>query len=196
MIESQEVANTETLSPRGRLLKAAAHLFRAQGYDKTTVRQIAAAVGIQSGSIFHHFKNKESILLAIMQETITDSLQQMESSIAGLSDVREQLSWLLYLELLSINGESGEAMGVLFFEWRSLSEENQRLILQLRDQYEKHWLSVLAAAKEAGLVSLDPFILRRFITGITSWTSHWFHSDGDISIRQLADLALAMILKE
>ena len=47
-------------SPRGRLLSAAAHLFRDKGFDRTTVRDIAASVGIQSGSIFHHFKSKRA----------------------------------------------------------------------------------------------------------------------------------------
>ena len=57
-------------SPRGRLLSAAAHLFRDKGFDRTTVRDIAASVGIQSGSIFHHFKSKEDILFAVMEEVI------------------------------------------------------------------------------------------------------------------------------
>ena len=54
-------------SPRGRLLSAAAQLFREKGFDRTTVRDIAAAVGIQSGSIFHHFKSKEDILYSVME---------------------------------------------------------------------------------------------------------------------------------
>ena len=58
-------------SPRGRLLSAAAHLFRDKGFDRTTVRDIAAAVGIQSGSIFHHFKSKEDILYQYLMPALT-----------------------------------------------------------------------------------------------------------------------------
>lgn len=43
-------------SARGRLLNEAARLFRDKGYERTTVRDLAAAVGIQSGSLFHHFQ--------------------------------------------------------------------------------------------------------------------------------------------
>src|SRR5690554_6288787 len=57
-------------SARGRLLREAARLFREKGYERTTVRDLAAAVGIQSGSLFHHFRTKEEILKAVMVETI------------------------------------------------------------------------------------------------------------------------------
>ncbi|MBE0953872.1 helix-turn-helix transcriptional regulator, partial [Escherichia coli] len=45
---------TDPESARGKLLQTAAHLFRSKGYERTTVRDLASAVGIQSGSIFHH----------------------------------------------------------------------------------------------------------------------------------------------
>ena len=59
---------TDPDSARGKLLQVAAHLFRNKGYERTTVRDLAGAVGIQSGSIFHHFKSKEEILRAVMEE--------------------------------------------------------------------------------------------------------------------------------
>ncbi|MDR9778931.1 helix-turn-helix domain-containing protein, partial [Rhizobium hidalgonense] len=46
-------------SPRGKILRVAAYLFQQQGYTRTTVRDIATMVGIQSGSLFHHFKSKD-----------------------------------------------------------------------------------------------------------------------------------------
>src|SRR5699024_6491414 len=54
-------------SPRGKLLSAAARLFRDQGFDRTTVRDIAREVGLQSGSNFHHFATKEDILQRVME---------------------------------------------------------------------------------------------------------------------------------
>jgi len=73
-IRLQQLTNLDDLpqvgglndSPRGRVLRAAAYLFHLQGYSRTTVREIAQVVGIQSGSLFHHFKTKEDILCAVM----------------------------------------------------------------------------------------------------------------------------------
>ena len=70
-------------SPRGRVLRAAAHLFRVQGYSGTTVREIAALVGIQSGSLFHHFRSKEEILFVVMKEVIIYNTEMIGSGRRG-----------------------------------------------------------------------------------------------------------------
>ena len=69
---------TEPNSAKGRLLAASAALFKQKGFSRTTVRDIAAEVGILSGSIFHHFANKESILRTIMLEAIYLVLARMK----------------------------------------------------------------------------------------------------------------------
>ena len=100
-------------SPRGRLLSAAAHLFRDKGFDRTTVRDIAASVGIQSGSIFHHFKTKEDILYAVMEEVIHFNTERLRQAVASHATGKEQLRALIRAELQSIVGDTAEAMTVM-----------------------------------------------------------------------------------
>ncbi|WP_022962219.1 TetR/AcrR family transcriptional regulator [Halopseudomonas pelagia] len=185
---------TDPATARGRLLQAAAHLFSSKGFERTTVRDLAAAVGIQSGSIFHHFRSKDDILRAVMEETIHCNTALMRSALEGLGDPKQRLLALIRCELQSILGGTGEAMSVLVYEWRSLSEEGQQLILDLRDVYESVWLEVLQQAYEAGLVSLEPFILRRLLTGALSWTITWFNPRGAISLDDLSEKALEMLV--
>ncbi|WP_373389627.1 TetR/AcrR family transcriptional regulator [Pseudomonas alcaligenes] len=187
---------TDPESPRGKLLQTAAHLFRSKGYERTTVRDLASAVGIQSGSIFHHFKSKDEILKAVMEETILYNTALMRAALAEAQGPRERVLALIRCELQSIMGGTGEAMGVLVYEWRSLSEESQAYILSLRDSYELIWLEVLGEAKTAGLCQSDPFVLRRFLTGALSWTTTWFRPGGKMSLDELAEQALALVIKE
>ncbi|MEX6503259.1 TetR/AcrR family transcriptional regulator [Pseudomonas zhanjiangensis] len=187
---------TDPDSARGKLLQTAAHLFRSKGYERTTVRDLASAVGIQSGSIFHHFKSKDEILRSVMEETIRYNTALMQASLAEASDLRERVLALIRCELQSIMGGTGEAMAVLVYEWRSLSPDGQRFILELRDTYEQLWLEVLEEARAAGYFKADPFILRRFLTGALSWTTTWFHPEGPMSLEQLAEQALSLVLKE
>jgi TetR/AcrR family transcriptional regulator, cholesterol catabolism regulator len=186
---------TDPDSARGKLLQVAAHLFRNKGYERTTVRDLASAVGIQSGSIFHHFKSKDEILRAVMEETIRYNTALMHASLAEAGGVRERVLALIRCELQSIMGGSGEAMAVLVYEWRSLSEEGQEQVLALRDIYEALWLQVLGEAKDAGYIRGDVFITRRFLTGALSWTTTWFRAQGSLTLDQLADEALVMVLK-
>ena len=49
-----------------RIVQAAVKLFARQGYHKTTISDLAQAIGLTSGAIFHHFANKEAILEAVI----------------------------------------------------------------------------------------------------------------------------------
>lgn len=194
LVSSGQITDPE--SARGKLLQTAAHLFRSKGYERTTVRDLASAVGIQSGSIFHHFKSKDEILRSVMEETVRYNTALMHAALAEATDLRGRVLALIRCELQSIMGGTGEAMAVLVYEWRSLSEEGQAFILELRDQYEQLWLQVLTEAKETGFVKVDPFILRRLLMGALSWTTTWFRPEGPMPLDQLAEEALHMVLKE
>jgi AcrR family transcriptional regulator len=193
LVASGQVTDPE--SARGKLLQMAAHLFRSKGFDRTTVRDLAGAVGIQSGSIFHHFKSKDEILRSVMEETIRYNTALMRDALGQAASMRERMLALIRCELQSIMGGTGEAMAVLVYEWRSLSDDGQQFILALRDEYEQIWLDVLEEARVQGEFSGDPFIIRRFLTGALSWTNTWFRSEGPMSLDQLAEQALTLVIK-
>ena len=185
---------SDPASARGRLLKEAARLFRDKGYERTTVRDLAAAVGIQSGSLFHHFRTKEEILKAVMVETIRLNTAIMQAAVDQADSLRDKLKALIRAELESINGQTGEAMAVLVYEWRSLSEQSQTEVLALRDHYEELWLSVLAALKRQGTLTAEPFIVRRMLTGALSWTVTWYRPErGGLSLDDLTEQVMALM---
>lgn len=182
-------------SPKGRILRASARLFAERGYPATTVREIAAAVGIQSGSLFHHFRDKESILEGVMLEVIELNTERMERALEQVpADPTARLRSLVRSELESIHGETSEAMSLLVREWNSLSEPAQLRVLSLRTRYEQLWLDALRAA-ERELVCVQPFVLRRFVSGITMNTATWFRPDGALSMEQLTDQVMRLLLR-
>ncbi|MDV2077775.1 TetR/AcrR family transcriptional regulator [Marinobacter xestospongiae] len=178
---------SDPASARGRLLKEAAKLFRDKGYERTTVRDLAAAVGIQSGSLFHHFRSKEDILKAVMVETIQLNTALMRAAVEAADSHEDKLRALIRAELESVLGQTGEAMAVLVFEWRSLSDGAQAEVLALRDIYEQLWLDVLATLAEAGTIKADAFVVRRLLTGALSWTITWYRPDGGMDLAELTD---------
>jgi AcrR family transcriptional regulator len=187
---------TDPDSARGKVLQVAAHLFRHKGYERTTVRDLAAAAGIQSGSLFHHFRSKDEILSSVMEQTAIYNTELMRVALARTQDVRERVLALIRCELQSIMGGNGEAMAVMIYEWRSLSPQEQAKILVLREAYEQLWLQVLGEARDSGLLQGDVFVTRRFLTGALSWSTTWFRADGSMTLEQLADQALLLLLKD
>ena len=192
----QQPVNGMDDSPRGKLLSAAARLFREKGFQRTTVRDIAREVGIQSGSLFHHFSSKEDILSAVMVEVIRFNTRRLRDAVAGVSDPVAQLHALVKGELQAIVGDTSEAMSVLVYEWRCLSEDKQREALALRAVYEQLWMETLGQLREAGYFSDDPFIVRRLITGMTSWTNTWFDPAGSLALEELATMIVHRVAGE
>lgn len=172
---------------RERLIAAAAVLFHTHGYERCSVRQLAEAVGIRSGSVFHHFDSKEAILLAVMETTIETMIQRLQAAAAAESEPRRRLRALVHAELELLHGDTRPGVAVTFFQWHCLEPGNQANVLKLRDAYEAIWLDVLAEARQIGLIGTDPFITRRLLTGSNGWTIYWYRSGGPMSLDELAD---------
>ncbi|TCM63340.1 TetR family transcriptional regulator [Acinetobacter calcoaceticus] len=192
--EIQPIACFEA-NPRGRLLSAAAYLFKKQGYDKTTVRQIAQFIGIQSGSLFHHFGSKDEILAAVMHEVIIYNHAQLSQAAQRSTDPTLQLKQLIKAELSSISGDTGAAMTVLIYEWQAVSADKQSELLELRDQYEQIWLDVIQKLVDQGKIKQDAFIWRRLIAGAIAWTVNWYKADGAMDLEQLTEIVLDMAVR-
>jgi AcrR family transcriptional regulator len=75
----------EGAETRRRLLDAALELFAAQGFDATTVRQIAAAVGVRDPAIYAHFAGKQALYDALLAEMGPVSLQALEMDLAEIA---------------------------------------------------------------------------------------------------------------
>lgn len=185
---------TDPASPRGRLLDCAADLFSEKGFERTTVRDIATAVGIQSGSIFHHFKTKEEILKALMTESVLCFTEKLKSAVDEAGTPEAKLLACIKNELqFTIGDDTVAAMSVLVSEWRCLSADSQREVLVLREVYEQVWMNALNAAKAAGLIKANVFIVRRLVAGAINWTPNWYQEDGIFSLDDLVAEVFSVI---
>lgn len=185
---------TDPGSPRGRVLAAAAKLFRQQGYHRTTVRALAAEIGILSGSIFHHFENKDAILFSVMDEVVAAMDEALKTAIAEASTTRERVRALISVELQFIHGKTGDACSVLIHEWGALTEPRQRQLLDGRERYFQSWRDTLEQARQEGLCGLEPEYLMQLIHGAMAWTAHWYRPDGELSLDGLTDRVLCLAL--
>jgi AcrR family transcriptional regulator len=193
LVESGQV--TDPQSARGKLLTAAAHLFRIKGYDRTTVRDMAASLGIQSGSLFHHYKSKEEILKAVMRETIIINTAKLRVAKSQSKSHSQELYCLILEELASIQGEGSDALTVLVHEWRTLSNDVRSELMVLRGEYEDVWQETLVPLFKAGKLADDPVIIRRLLIGALAWTTNWFRAEGNLTLDELAQKAFNLVTK-
>ncbi|SFL82141.1 TetR/AcrR family transcriptional regulator [Rugamonas rubra] len=180
---------------RAELIEKSARLFREKGYDNTTVRDIAAASGIQAGSWFYHFKTKQDILVAIMEQGMARSLAQIEAIGEQNLAPRAALERLVEVHLHTLLAPDHDFIAVLLYEWRSLDQPSRERIVALKDRYEAVWDEVIGALHRSGDWAMPSRFDRLLIFGALNWTVQWFKPGSGADVKELAQQALLFILR-
>jgi AcrR family transcriptional regulator len=188
------LSDLEARNRRAELLRASARLFRERGFDGTTVRDIADAVGMRSGSPFYHFKSKQDILAAVMEEGLVAGLAVTEQIASSALGPREKFRALVRAHLETVLAEGHDFIPVLLYDWRALSEELKEKIIALKDRYDLQWQRAVTDLKDAGLINTDTKVARLLILGAINYTVQWYKPGKGVSLDQLADEAVAMFL--
>jgi AcrR family transcriptional regulator len=179
---------------RSAIIKAAARLFRQKGYERTTVRDLAKAVRIQSGSIFFHFASKEQILEAVIAEGMQRAVAALDVAVAEARSPREKLAAIFRTHLQQTLGDERDTFVVLMLDWRALPPKSRKRAVAFRDEYEQHIGRVLDDLAQDGIVNQNTRLLRLFLLGALNWTILWYRESGRLSIDQLADAFLDLVL--
>jgi AcrR family transcriptional regulator len=180
---------------RAELIEKSAQLFRTKGYDNTTVRDIAAAAGIQAGSWFYHFKTKQDILAAIMEQGMARSLAEIEAIASQTLPPREMLRRLVEVHLHTLLAPDHHFIAVLLYEWRSLDEPARARIVALKDRYEAVWDRAIAALHHSGDWAMPSQFDRLLIFGALNWTVQWYKPGNGADVKELAQQAMLFILR-
>ena len=159
---------------RGQLVRESARLFREKGYDATSVRDIAAATGLQSGSWVYHFKTKQDILAAVMEEGLQQALERIEAIGREQLSPREQFRALLRTHLDTLLGPGQDFIPVLLYDWRSLEPAGRRRVVALQKRYEQVWDEVIARLQRSGEWAMPTRVDRLLMFGALNWIAQWF----------------------
>lgn len=191
---------------RQALLRAAAHLFRQQGFAASSTRDIATAAGMRSGSPFYHFENKEALLAAVMQEGMQSALLRqtvaMDTAAAAAAtgghmlSARDCLSVLVRNHFEVLLGPDSDFIPVMLYEWRSLSSAQRAEVNALRRDYEAVWVPVLQALHGSGQLNGDPSLARLMIFGALNWAVQWYDTQRGATLDDLTHAALQLFLKD
>jgi AcrR family transcriptional regulator len=185
----------EDAGRRGQLVRESARLFREKGYDGTSVRDIAAATGLQSGSWVYHFRTKQDILAAVMEEGLQQALERIEA--IGREDLppRAHLRALLRTHLDTLLGPGQDFIPVLLYEWRSLEAPGRRRVIELQKRYENVWDEVIGRLQRSGEWTGPTRLDRLFMFGALNWVAQWYRPGGTLDAAQIAAEAERFFLR-
>jgi AcrR family transcriptional regulator len=184
-------------SRRDELLAIAAGLFASKGFRNTTVRDIADAAGILSGSLYHHFDSKESMVDEILRTFQDELFGRYDEILAGGADPRAKLEQAVRVSFDAIDQHHSE---VAIFQ-------NDAAYLATLDGFgyleERHaqsrevWMRLLREAGAAGVLrdDLDIDLVYRFIRD-TVWVAvNWYRPGGSLSAGTVADQYVTILLE-
>ena len=180
---------------RDELLRVSARLFREKGFDGTSIRDISAAAGMHSGSPFYHFRSKQDILVAVMEQGLAEGLRRTEEVIALTLPPEEKLKRLIRAQLGTILEDGSDFIPVLLYDWRSLTTANRRRIVALKDRYDALWQEVIDDLKRAGHMPGDAQLVRLLILGAVNWTGTWYRPGGRLSLDEVAEGCARLFLQ-
>jgi len=182
---------------RDELLGIAAELFAEKGFKNTTVRDIADAAGILSGSLYHHFDSKESMVDEILRTFQEKLFGQYDQILAGDLDPLAKLEQAVLVSFEAIDEHRAEvaifqneaAYLLTFDRFSYLADRNQ--------QSREVWLTLLQNGIDASVLrkDLDLELTYRFIRD-TVWVAvSWYRPGGRRTYTEIARQYLSILLE-
>ena len=179
------------------LLTAAANLMAREGYDHTSIRDVARESGFSLAGMYYYFQSKEDLLFKIQHRTFGSLLEEQERSCRGGGTAEEKLRRLIQNHLSFYTKHFNE-MKICTFELQSLSGERYREIEQLRRRYYKIAAEIvgeiLDSADRPGGGETDIRHYTLFIFGMLNWIFSWFDPKRDAPVEDLGDRLLNLAL--
>lgn len=188
--------STDQTTRRQELLDIAARLFAERGYRHTTVRDIADAAGILSGSLYHHFDSKEAMVDEILSTFQDELFAGYDKIIASDVPVREKIEDAVRLSFDAIDARHHE---VAIFQNEADHLGRLERFGYLADRHEQSrqvWMTLLEEGVRTGALrrDLDIQLVYRFIRD-TVWVAvRWYRPGGSLGPKDVADQYLSILL--
>jgi AcrR family transcriptional regulator len=183
---------------REEILAAAAHVFLREGYRGATMDLVARQVGLHKASLYHHIRSKESLLIALCDIALGNSLTDLQRIVDdSSSDPCSKVAAAVRQHVLIFFAQPGASAAFTLFAHQIVDAKARDRYLGKRLEYA-HLLQVLV--REALLANGcddDPRLVTLAILGQCNWMQHWYRPSGpsrpDDIVRQFSTLALRAV---
>jgi AcrR family transcriptional regulator len=183
-----------TIEPRQEILRTAARLFQQQGYHATSMNDVAAALKLSKGGLYHHFQSKDEILFHIMSHAMDITEERVINPARRIESPEERLRTLIRLHIEVVLSEEDREITVMLHENHPLPNALRRKINGRKKDYV-HFVENLIAdvQKQRGSTStVTPRAAAFALVGMINWIYQWYKPDGpltgDAIARQFTDV--------
>ncbi len=182
------MSRDSSTDPRQEILRASARLFQQQGYDGTSMNDIAAALKLSKGGLYHHFQSKDEILFDLMNQAMDITEERVIKVARGISDPEERLRAVIRLHIGVVLSQSDWEITVMLHENHPLPPPLRKRINARKKDYI-HFVENLVAEvqrKRPSPSNINPRAAAFALLGMINWIYQWYKPQGTLQEEQLA----------
>lgn len=190
------------------IIAAAADVLRENGYDASTMKDIAARVNLTAASLYHHFKSKDFLLLDVLELGLNHAIEEIEPIAAAEASHADKLRQMIRAHIMGVT--SNTAIGAaMVFEIRSLINirstprvasqmepqdveefaERRDTFFARRDYFETLFRQVIRDGITAGVFrAVDAAIFTKTMLGAQNWVGVWYREGGRLDGETIAGM--------
>lgn len=178
---------------RQEMVYAAAKVFAHQGYDRTTMQDLAASMGLATGALYHYFGSKEQLLIEICDQLMEPLLARARELMRSDDPPDEQLRALVRMWVANVV-EYRDHMLVFQQERHAIETGTRwRRVRESRKAFERLVGGALERAEVTGSDDGDGRLALMALLGMVNHTAQWYRPRGRLSSDEIADGYLELL---
>jgi|TARA_R100000322_G_scaffold157868_2_gene117980 AcrR family transcriptional regulator len=175
--------------------EAGLDLVHEHGFEAMSLRQLAARVGLQPGSLYNHIETKQDLLFDLIHNHMVTLLASIDAELEGIDDPLERLKAFIAFHL-TYHIERKREVFIGSSELRSLEPKNHRKIVALRKSYEERLYEILEQGCAQRLFKIEDirvstYAILAMLTGICTW----YDAKGRVDRKTLIDIHTRLVLQ-
>lgn len=179
------------------ILRTAARLFQAKGYDATSMQDIASALDLSKAALYHHFESKDEILFQIMSFGMDIFEGQVLGAVKSIADPEERLKACIRLHVQVVLGGREREITVILHESHALAEDENKQINARKKAYIIYLENLIGEVqrRRGGNFAVQPRVAAFALLGMINWMYQWYRPEGRVSGEDIAKQYTALFLQ-
>jgi TetR/AcrR family transcriptional regulator, cholesterol catabolism regulator len=172
---------------RQEILRTAARLFQQRGYDATSMNDVAAALKLSKGGLYHHFPSKDEILFEIMSHAMDITQERVINAARGIADPEERLRALIRLHIEVVLSPRDREITVMLHENHPLPPALRKRINARKKDYIHFVENLVAEVQKLRQAkgSVSPRAAAFALLGMINWIYQWYKPEGELQVQNL-----------
>jgi AcrR family transcriptional regulator len=184
----------EVLDTKDQVIKSAIDLFSTKGFNGTSIRAIADAMGMSISNIYHYFGNKEGLMLAILRHSSKRLFSRLEEVTQSKIDPLPRFKLLVETHI-RLSEEFRKESKIFFIDEDHLSPENYEISRQMQREFLNLYLNELRTLNELGYLGSQNLTVLVFnILGVINWHLRWYRPGGHLTMDDVSKEIVSFVM--